>query len=68
MGALNDSLSVGDSVGVQSVLGRLSPKDSATFFLSVRLNGQFVRWNEFYASTHPVSPDSIVAFEKMNGF
>ena len=68
MGSLNDSLSVGDTVGVLSMLGRLSPKDSATFFLSVRLNGQFVRWNEFYASTHPVSPDSLAAFEKLNGF
>lgn len=68
MGSLNDSLSVGDTVDVMSMLGRLSPKDSATFFLSVRLNGQFVRWNEFYASTHPVSPDSLAAFEKLNGF
>jgi hypothetical protein len=68
MGAPNDSLSVGDTVGVQSVLGRLSPKDSATFFLSVRLNGQFVRWNDFYASTHPVALDSLASFEKLNGF
>ena len=68
MGAPNDSLSVGDTVGVQSVLGRLSPKDSATFFLSVRLNGQFVRWSDFYASTHPVALDSLASFEKLNGF
>ena len=68
MGVLGDSLSVGDTVGIESVLGRLSPKDSATFFLSVRLNGQFVRWSDFYASTHPVALDSLAAFEKLNGF
>ena len=68
MGVASDSLSVGDTVGVKSILGRLMPKDSALFFLTVRLNGQFVRWNDFYASTHPVAPDSISAFEKELGF
>lgn len=68
MGIQGDSLSVGDTVDMNTVLGRLSPKDKAAFFLSVRLNGQFVRWTDFYASTHPVLPDSILAFEKMIGF
>ena len=68
MGALSDSLAVGDSVNKKSVLGRLAPKDSAAFFLTVRQNGQFVRWSDFYASTHPIVPDSIVAFEKHIGF
>ena len=68
MGVLGDSLSVGDSVGVNSILGRLLPKDSAMFFISVRLNGQFVRWTEFYSLTHPVLPDSLLSFEKSIGF
>lgn len=68
MGAPSDSLSVGDRIEMSTVLGRLSPKDSAAFFLSVRLNGQFVRWTDFYASTHPVLPDSIESFEKSFGF
>lgn len=68
MGVLSDSLSVGDSVGVASVLGRLSPKDSATFFLSVRQNGLFIRWTEFYALSHPVLPESLSSFEKSIGF
>jgi hypothetical protein len=68
MGAPSDSLSVGDKIELNTVLGRLSPKDSAAFFLSVRLNGQFVRWTDFYASAHPVPPDSIESFEKTFGF
>ena len=68
MGVLGDSLSVGKSIDMNTVLGRLSPKDSAVFFLSVRQNGQFVRWTDFYASTHPVLPDSILSFEKTIGF
>ena len=68
MGAVSDSLSVGDSVGIGSVLGRLLPKDSAMFFLTVRQNGQFVRWTDFYALTHPVLPDSLSSFEKSIGF
>ena len=68
MGTPGDSLSVGDEVDMNTMLGRLLPRDSASFYLSVRLNGQFVRWTEFYASTHPVLPDSILAFEKMIGF
>lgn len=68
MGVLGDSLSVGKSIDMNTVLGRLSPKDSAVFFLSVRQNGQFVRWTDFYALTHPVLPDSILSFEKTIGF
>ena len=68
MGSLSENLAVGDSVGMETVLGRLSPKDSAVFFLSVRQNGQFMRWNDFYASTHPVAQDSLNAFEKGLGF
>lgn len=68
MGTVSDSLSVGDSVGIGSVLGRLLPKDSAMFFLTVRQNGQFVRWTDFYALTHPVLPDSLSSFEKSIGF
>jgi len=59
---------VGDTVNTETILGRLAPHDSTVFFLSVRLNGQFVRWNDFYASTHPVAMDSLVSFEKGLGF
>ena len=38
------------------------------FFLTVRQNGQFVRWTDFYALTHPVLPDSLSSFEKSIGF
>lgn len=68
MGFPVDSLAVGDTVGLKTVIGRISPKDSAAFLLTVRQNGLFVRWNDFYASTHPVVPDSLLAFEKKMGF
>ena len=68
MGSLGDSLKVGALVNAETVLGRLLPRDSAAFFLTVRQNGQFVRWSDFYASTHPVVPDSLASFEKHIGF
>ncbi len=68
MGSLGKDFSEGDSVDMETVLGRFPPKDSAVFFLTVRLNGQFVRWVDFYGSSHPVIEDSLRAFEKRNGF
>lgn len=68
MGSLGKAFEEGDSVDVKTVLGRFLPKDSAVFFLTVRLNGQFVRWVDFYESAHPVAKDSLSSFEKMNGF
>lgn len=68
MGRLNEGVAVGDTVNTETILGRLAPHDSTVFFLSVRLNGQFIRWNDFYALTHPVALDSLVSFEKGLGF
>lgn len=68
MGFWSTPLSVGDSVYVGVPMGRLMPQDSATFFLTVRRNALFVRWNDFYGSTHPVDSASIAIFKKRIGF
>lgn len=58
----------GDTVDFNSVVGRLPPKDSAVFFLMVRRNGLFVRWNDFYKTAHPVDSVEIAKFKKQIGF
>ncbi|MCF0225464.1 MAG: M23 family metallopeptidase [Fibrobacter sp.] len=68
MGSLIDSLSVGDTVVTSDAIGRLLPKDSSSFYLSVRRNGLFVRWKDFYESSHPITQKEIAAFEKNLGF
>lgn len=68
MGFWSTPLSVGDSVYADVPVGRLMPQDSATFFLTVRRNALFVRWNDFYGSTHPVDSSSIAIFKKKIGF
>lgn len=68
MGFWSTPLSVGDSVYADAPVGRLMPQDSAMFFLTVRRNGLFVRWNDFYGYTHPVDSASIAIFKKRNGF
>ena len=55
---------VGRMLGVKDAVGRLSPQDSSSFFLTVRQNGLFVRWKEFYKSTHPVDSAQIAIFKK----
>ena len=55
---------VGKVFGVKDAVGRLSPQDSSTFFLTVRQNGLFVRWKDFYKSTHPVDSTQIAIFKK----
>ena len=55
---------VGRHLGVKDVVGRLSPQDSSSFFLTVRQNGLFVRWKDFYKSTHPVDSAQIAIFKK----
>lgn len=60
--------SVGDTVDFNSIVGRLPPKDSAAFFLTIRRNGLFVRWNDFYRQTHPVDKKQIAKFKKKIGF
>ncbi len=62
MGMRNESLSVGDSVQVDVPIGKLAPLDSSVFYLSVRENGRFVRWKNFYEDAYPVSRKEIDAF------
>ena len=61
---VSDSLKVGDSVDVATTVGRLAPRDSSTFFLSVRRNGLFVRWKDFYSEAHPLEKAEIARFVK----
>lgn len=67
MGSVMDSLAVGDSVKAGSAIGRLSPQDSSSFFLTVRQNGLFIRWDDFYAAAHPLDMEDLMAFEKSLG-
>lgn len=67
LGHWDTYLKVGDSVSVNVPVGYLETKDSALVFLTVRRNGLFVRWNEFYNATHPVDSASIAIFKKKNG-
>jgi len=53
---------VGEYLDLNSVVGRLAPRDSATFFLTVRQNGFFVRWNDLYSQTHPLDSAEIAKF------
>ncbi len=55
---------VGRMLSVKDAVGRLSPQDSASFFLTVRQNGLFVRWKDFYKLTHPVDSAQIAIFKK----
>jgi Membrane-bound metallopeptidase len=55
---------VGKKLSVKDAVGRLSPQDSSSFFLTVRKNGLFVRWKDFYKSTHPVDSAQIAIFKK----
>ena len=55
---------VGKMLSVKDAVGRLSPQDSASFFLTLRQNGLFVRWKDFYKLTHPVDSAQIAIFKK----
>ena len=55
---------VGRMLSVKDAVGRLSPQDSASFFLTLRQNGLFVRWKDFYKLTHPVDSAQIAIFKK----
>lgn len=55
---------VGKTLSVKDAVGRLSPQDSSSFFLTVRQNGLFVRWKDFYKATHPVDSAQIAIFKK----
>lgn len=68
IGFPKENLFVGDSIKAGANIGRLSPQDSSAFYLTVRQNGLFVRWSDFYAAAHPVPQDQIGEFEKSLGF
>lgn len=53
---------VGEYLDMNSIVGRLAPKDSATFYLTVRHNGFFVRWADLYSQTHPLDSVEIAKF------
>lgn len=67
MGVLTKPLYAGDSIAADVSMGRLLSQDSATFFLTVRQNGLFVRWNDIYEYSHPVDSSSIAIFKKRIG-
>lgn len=62
MGLRADSLKVGDSVKVDVPVGRIAPMDSSEFYLSVRENGRFVRWKDFYAEAYPFTAEDVSTF------
>ena len=61
------SLNPGDSVGTSIQVGRLAPRDSSAVHLTMRRNGHFVRWNEFYGESHPVDSLKISKFKEQIG-
>jgi septal ring factor EnvC (AmiA/AmiB activator) len=52
----------GEYLDMNSIVGRLAPRDSATFYLTVRHNGFFVRWADLYSQTHPLDSAEIAKF------
>lgn len=61
-------LKKGSLIKANQAIARLAPKDSATFYLEVIRNGQFIRWNSFFNETHPISKEDIAKFRKQIGF
>ncbi|MCF0221216.1 MAG: M23 family metallopeptidase [Fibrobacter sp.] len=68
IGFMKEQLAAGDSIKAGSDIGRLSPQDSSAFYLTVRQNGLFVRWSDFYAAAHPIPQERVSEFEKSLGF
>lgn len=52
----------GKWISTEEPLGRLSPNDSAYFFLEVLRGGRFVRWKSFYEDSHIVDPEEVQRF------
>jgi len=61
-------LKKGSVIEASQSIARLAPKDSATFYLEVIRNGQFIRWNTFFNESHPISKDDIAKFRRRIGF
>ena len=60
-------LSPGDKVDVQTLVGRIAPKDGSAIYLAIRRNGHFVRWKDFFAESHPVDSAKISKFKEQIG-
>lgn len=58
---------IGDSVTTESWIGRIPPRDSTACYLSIRRNGLFLRWADFYALAHPLDSAGISNFLKRTG-
>ncbi len=61
------SLEPGDLVDTRTQVGRLAPWDSSAVHLTMRHNGHFVRWNDFYGGSHPVDSLKISKFKEQIG-
>ena len=61
------SVKVGDTVTIESWIGRIPPRDSAACYLSIRRNGLFLRWTDFYAAAHPLDSVGISNFLERTG-
>ncbi len=59
--------SPGDKVDAHTLVGRIAPKDGAAIYLTIRRNGHFVRWNDFFAESHPVDSVKISKFKEQIG-
>lgn len=65
---LSPGVDAGAVIAENAPLGRLSPSDSAVFFLEVLRNGRFVRWDDFYKASHVALPEDVAAFRSEIGF
>lgn len=54
LGILIESIDIGDSFKKGDIIGRLSSKDSSSFYLQTLRNGRLIRYNDFYKETHPI--------------
>ena len=64
-----DSVSIapGMRVDAHTLVGRIAPKDTSAIYLTIRRNGHFVRWNDFFAESHPVDSAKISKFKEQIG-
>ena len=61
------SLTPGSWIDSHALVGRIAPKDSSAVYLTIRRNGHFVRWNEFFAERHPVDSAKVSKFSEQIG-
>ena len=61
------SFEPGSWVDLHTLVGRIAPKDSSAIYLTIRRNGHFVRWNEFFNESHPVDSSKISKFKEQIG-